>query len=102
MEELIRGIKIGIDCVENDPVDIRCGGPKYLGFHFILEESTKDEMKEFILEALECIELPVKNIYYCSEGDYPKSKIWTKEKIVCEMRRLQDEIKWEYSGRKRR
>lgn len=32
---LIRCSKISVDCVSNDPVDIRCGGPEFLGFDFL-------------------------------------------------------------------
>lgn len=31
-------VKISVNCVANDPVDIRCGGPNYLGFDFFVEE----------------------------------------------------------------
>ena len=33
-KKLIKCSRIGVDCVANDPVDIRCGGPEYLGFDF--------------------------------------------------------------------
>lgn len=32
--------KISIDVKQNDPVDIRCGGPHYLGFDFFVNEGT--------------------------------------------------------------
>ena len=30
--------KIVVDCERNDPVDIRCGGPDYLGFDFYVKD----------------------------------------------------------------
>ena len=35
MEKIINCTRIAVDCVANDPVDIKCGGPEYLGFDFI-------------------------------------------------------------------
>ena len=37
-EDLIKCTKICVNCVPNDPVDIRCGGPNYLGFDFFVRE----------------------------------------------------------------
>ena len=34
---------INIDCTINDPVDVRCGGPEYLGFDFnVRKEDSKE------------------------------------------------------------
>ena len=35
-KELVKCSRIGVNCVINDPVDVRCGGPQYLGFDFKL------------------------------------------------------------------
>ena len=39
--EKIKCRKISVDSVYNDPVDIRCGGPEYLGFDFFVKEAKK-------------------------------------------------------------
>ena len=46
---LIRCSQISVDCVANDPVDIRCGGPEYLGFDFNVRVEQTEEMKKFII-----------------------------------------------------
>lgn len=43
---LIRCSQISVDCVANDPVDIRCGGPEYLGFDFNVRVEQTEEMKK--------------------------------------------------------
>lgn len=40
-----------IDLVENDPVDIRCGGPRWLGFDFSLDASIPKAKWLKIIEA---------------------------------------------------
>ena len=68
---LIRCSQISVDCVANDPVDIRCGGPEYLGFDFNVRVEQTEEMKKFIAVTLEIFEIPLTNLY-----------VWTKERIV--------------------
>ena len=55
-KELVKCTEIGVDCVENDPVDIRCGGPEYLGFDF------------FVLTLSE-LRVPAINIYSSGERE---------------------------------
>ena len=50
---LIRCSKISVDCVSNDPVDIRCGGPEFLGFDFYVREENTKEMTKFIIMTLD-------------------------------------------------
>ena len=56
---LIRCSQISVDCVANDPVDIRCGGPEYLGFDFNVRVEQTEEMKKFIAVTLEIFEIPL-------------------------------------------
>lgn len=42
--------KICVDCVKNDPVDISCGGPDYLGFDFYVQKDKVKEMKILFLQ----------------------------------------------------
>ena len=82
MEKIIRCTRIGVDCVANDPVDVRCGGPEYLGFDFNVKKEQTEEMKKFIREALNSFSVPVAAIYSCGEIDLDEEKVWTKERIV--------------------
>lgn len=82
MEKIIHCSRIAVDCVENDPVDIRSGGPEYLGFDFNVSKEKTEEMKKFIAEALNSFEVPVTAIYSYGEIDLSEERIWTKERIV--------------------
>lgn len=82
---LIRCSKISVNCVSNDPVDIRAGGPEYLGFDFNVKEEQTNEMKKFIALTLENFEVPLVNMYISGMIDLNENKIWTKEKIVKEI-----------------
>ena len=51
--------KASIDCQKNDPVDIKCGGPEYLGYDFFIDcESTK-EMIDYIKETCNELNVPI-------------------------------------------
>jgi len=84
-EKLIKCIKIGVDCVGNDPVDIRCGGPLYLGFDFNVLEKEQDEMKEYIAQTLVKFDVPVTRIYASELVEITEKDIWTKERIAKEI-----------------
>lgn len=79
----VKCVKIYVDCQKNDPVDIRCGGPEYLGYDFFVEESKAEEIKNFIIDSCKELNVPIKNIYFDSTKVYTKdlSKVWTKEKV---------------------
>lgn len=79
---LIRCSRIGVDCVVNDPVDVRCGGPAYLGFDFYVLEEQTEEMKKFIALTLENFKIPLANMYVSETIDIDEKNVWTKEKIV--------------------
>lgn len=61
--KLIKCSRISVDCVANDPVDIRAGGPYYLGFDFNVKEEETEEMKKFIEMTLETFGIPLINLY---------------------------------------
>lgn len=79
---LIRCSQISVDCVANDPVDIRCGGPKYLGFNFNVREEQTEEMKKFIAVTLESFEVPLTDLYVSGTIDLNEKDVWNKERIV--------------------
>lgn len=73
-------IKIEVNCEKNDPVDIRCGGPKFLGFDFFTKKIDASDAIEFIREQLNKNSLPLINIDIQSASE--DATIWTKEKIA--------------------
>lgn len=81
-KSLIKCSQISVDCVANDPVDIRCGGPEYLGFDFNVREEQTEEMKGFIQETLESFQIPLTSICVIGTIDLEEKKVWTKERIV--------------------
>jgi hypothetical protein len=78
---------IGVDCVANDPVDIRAGGPEYLGFDFSVRTKDYDHMKEFIIDTLLGYEVPIIGIYKAGEKDLPRDRVWTETTIAAEIRK---------------
>ena len=70
--------KIVIDCERNDIVDIKCGGPEYLGFDFFVEDENIENIITFIKEELKKNSLPLISINYY---DTNNTKVWTKEQI---------------------
>lgn len=74
--------KIAVDCVSNDPVDIRSGGPYYLGFDFFVKTQELEEMKKFIAATLESFEVPLVNMYFDGTYNLNENKVWDKKRIV--------------------
>lgn len=80
--EKIKCRKISVDSVYNDPVDIRCGGPEYLGFDFFVRESELKEMSTFIAESLIKYGVPLNGMYVVGDTYLlSEEKVWTKERI---------------------
>lgn len=80
--EKIKCRKISVDSVYNDPVDIRCGGPEYLGFDFFVRENEIKEMSTFIAESLNKYGVPLNGMYVVGDTYLlGEEKVWTKERI---------------------
>lgn len=79
---LIKCSCISVDCVANDPVDIRCGGPEYLGFDFFVKEEETEHMLKFIAVTLESLEVPLKHLYVQGNRELSPQNIWDKKRIV--------------------
>ena len=101
MIDKVRCIKIGVDCVENDPVDVRCGGPEYLGFDFTVRLDEVDYMKKFIRESLKELGIPLVRMWTYNERMAPVNKAWTKEKIVLQIKNDAEELIRESNYQKR-
>ena len=69
---------IVVNCEENDIVDIKCGGPRYLGFDFIVNDNEVEEMTNFIKDTLKENNTPLISIY---STETTSTNLWTKEKI---------------------
>lgn len=80
--EFIKCIKIGVDCVKNDPVDIRCGGPNFLGFNFLVKEEDFSKMVPFITETLQKCNIPFLRIYANDTVDAQGRDVWSQEMIL--------------------
>lgn len=81
-KNLIKCSQISVNCLANDPVDIRCGGPDYLGFDFYVEDSKAKEFENFVVLTLECFEIPLENITTSGTFYLKEENVWTKEKII--------------------
>lgn len=92
--------RICVDCVANDPVDIRCGGPNYLGFDFHVREEVTEEMQKFIAIALETFDVPLTRMHVSGEWILTEKDVWTKERIIEEIKKdapyLQSEARRNY------
>ena len=79
----VKCVKIAVDCIKNDPVDIRCGGADILGYDFFVDEKEKQELSGVIRSTIEELKLPLMGInipdktYLLDEKD-----VWRKERIV--------------------
>lgn len=95
--KLIKCSRLSVDCVVNDPVDIRCGGPEYLGFDFNVKEDETEEMKKFIEMTLETFGIPLINLYHSKTNLIEEKYVWTKEKIVEEIKKDETYLKHQAS-----
>ena len=57
--EKVECTTINVDCCHNDPVDIKCGGPYYLGFDFFVRRHEEQEMVKFIIATIEELHVPL-------------------------------------------
>ena len=81
MREMVRCSKIGVDCIKNDPVDVKCGGPVYLGFDFYVREEEVEELGKYIKEELKQYAIPFINIYVEDGYSLALNLVYDKEKI---------------------
>ena len=100
--KLIKCSRISVDCVANDPVDIRAGGPYYLGFDFNVKEEETEEMKKFIAVTLETFEIPLINLYTSGSNLIEEKQVWDKKRIVEEIQKDANYLKHEASRNYRR
>lgn len=96
-DKIIKCSCIKVNCAVNDPVDIRCGGPEYLGFDFNVPEENTEEMKKFIAVTLETFEIPLINLYTSEIKELSSKYVWNKKRIVEEIKKEANYLKSEAS-----
>lgn len=76
--------QVTIDCAKNDPVDIRAGGPKMLGFDYRIDsDMSREDLRTQLKEI--CIRNKISFIkIYIAEISNP-IKIWNINKIEANM-----------------
>lgn len=85
MKKMISCSHLDVKCAINDPVDVRCGGPQYVGFDFYVEESKTPAMTKYIEGALKELSVPLIEIENKGLIDIEESKVWTEERIFDEI-----------------
>ena len=73
---------IGVDCVINDPVDVKAGGPQYLGFDFYVKEDNADTMIGFIKTSLTEFGIPLINISNNGKITVNEDQVWDESRIL--------------------
>ena len=81
-DNVIRCSQISVHCVVNNPENICCGGPAYLGFDFNVREEQTAEMMTFVAFILESFEVPLENMYVSGTIDLEEDYIWTRDQII--------------------
>ena len=103
MKKIIKGSKIVVDCIENDPVDIRTGGSKILGYDYFVRQEEAPALIKLVSQTLEELKLPVMDIRVEDEGKLrlTEKEVWTKERIVQNLIDDSDTVRSEYERRLR-
>lgn len=84
---LVKARKISISVAKNDPIDIRCGGPAFLGFDFVVEAKTQEYWRKFIWDLQKVKSFPMWNCSIERAKDFEsKIKIWTEAQIIEEVK----------------
>lgn len=84
-EDLIECSRLSVNCVPNDPVDIKCGGPLYLGFDFNVKEEETNQYMLFIFQTLKKYNIPIISIEIADKRKLNPQNIWDEEKISREI-----------------
>jgi len=80
--EAIQARQISVNCVPNDPVDVKCGGPHYLGFDFYVDaDEDMDTMVEFIKGELKRLNKALDGNILVGDTHLVE-KPWTREMIT--------------------
>jgi hypothetical protein len=87
--------KISVDICRNDPVDVRAGGPEWLGFDFYVDEKCSEEIIKFIKASLVVLELPLASIGVVDKLSLRKEEVWDKDRILVSLNKQAEYLKHE-------
>lgn len=83
MNKIVYCSKISVDCVYNDPVDVKAGGPKFLGFDFFVKTIEEDTMIKFIKTTLNELNIPFMNVHVTGRNlKLSDTVVWSKTNIT--------------------
>lgn len=76
--------KISVDCIKNDPVDIRCGGADVLGYDFFVEQADAERLVGVVKKAIDELNLPLIGISIKDAGKLSLSpeQVWKEDRIL--------------------
>ena len=76
--------KISVDCIKNDPVDVKTGGAEILGYDFFVERVEAERLVSLIDTTIKELSLPLMGIKILEEGKFslPEEQVWRDERIV--------------------
>ena len=79
----VKCVKIAVDCIKNDPVDVRAGGAEILGFDFFVDEKEKEQLVGVIQNTIKELSLPLMGINVLDEVySLDENDVWRKERII--------------------
>lgn len=79
----VKCVKIAVDCIKNDPVDVRAGGAEILGYDFFVDETEKVQLVGVIKNTINELNLPLMGINVLDEVySLNENDVWRKERIV--------------------
>lgn len=79
---LFKARHVIVNCKDNDPVDVRCGGPLMLGFDFYVDSDEKPAaIRDFIKAVCERYRVPVVGSIIVGPPDEEVRKLWTRRMI---------------------
>ena len=81
MKESVICSVIDVDCYQNSEKNIELGGPKYIGFEFLVRRSEKRMMTEFVRCMLHEYNIPVISIKNSKSIIATESEVITMEQI---------------------
>lgn len=76
--------KISVDCIHNDPVDIKAGGAEILGYDFFVDEKDAERLVTVIENAISELHLPLMGITIQEKGriHLKEDQVWKDERIL--------------------
>ncbi len=90
MEDFVDCVLLSVYCVENDPISVSEGEPRYYGFNFHVRRSEAYEMTKYIQELLKEYGIPCDGIEQFGSVELPVTQVSSKEGITKEILRDKD------------